>query len=402
MADKPIINLNHNLSEAPLWNQTIASTPKITVGLQPILKWPGGKERELKYIIPYAPTFRRYFEPFVGGGSVFMAVSAEEYHINDFSDELMALYYCISTGDKHFYEYAESIDKSWENASVFFERNYWQLVHIYHEYREKKISKDCLRNVIRDFCASVGTSVDVIINQGLPKESDVLKVEMENNLYRKMVRMDELEKKKHPLPEIDVAENIKTAVKSAVYMYFRHLYNQCVSVPYYSLSSALFLFIRNYAYSGMFRYSSNGGFNVPYGGMAYNRKSMKKKLDYYRSESLLAHFADTRLYNLDFESFLDRTAPGPDDFVFLDPPYDSEFSTYSKKVFTHSDHERLAHCIINKCRAKWMMIIKNTNFIYNLYSGYPNLKIRMFDKEYVVSFMNRNDKKVTHLLITNY
>lgn len=49
-----------------------------------------------------------------------------------------------------------------------------------------------------------------------------------------------------------------------------------------------------------------------------------------------------------------------------------------------------------------MMIIKNTNFIYNLYSGYPNLKIRMFDKEYVVSFMNRNDKKVTHLLITNY
>ena len=31
-----------------------------------------------------------------------------------------------------------------------------------------------------------------------------------------------------------------------------------------------------------------------------------------------------------------------------------------------------------------------------------SIKIRTFDKEYLVSFMNRNDKKVTHLLITNY
>ena len=32
----------------------------------------------------------------------------------------------------------------------------------------------------------------------------------------------------------------------------------------------------------------------------------------------------------------------------------------------------------------------------------PGINIRSFDKEYVVSFMNRNEKKVTHLLITNY
>ena len=48
-----------------------------------------------------------------------------------------------------------------------------------------------------------------------------------------------------------------------------------------------------------------------------------------------------------------------------------------------------------------MMIIKNTDFIFNLYNK-DGINIRMFDKEYLVSFMNRNDKKVTHLLITNY
>jgi DNA adenine methylase len=36
--------------------------------LNPILKWAGGKEQELKYIRPAIPhTFDRYFEPFVGG-----------------------------------------------------------------------------------------------------------------------------------------------------------------------------------------------------------------------------------------------------------------------------------------------------------------------------------------------
>ena len=57
--------------------------------------------------------------------------------------------------------------------------------------------------------------------------------------------------------------------------------------------------------------------------------------------------------------------------------------------------------MINECRAKWMMIIKNTEFIYGLYNK-DGINISMFDKEYLVSFMNRNDKKVTHLLITNY
>lgn len=46
-----------------------------------------------------------------------------------------------------------------------------------------------------------------------------------------------------------------------------------------------------------------------------------------------------------------------------------------------------------------MMIIKNTDFIYQLYNK-EGINIRTFDKEYLVSFMNRNDKKVTHLLIT--
>ena len=104
---------------------------------------------------------------------------------------------------------------------------------------------------------------------------------------------------------------------------------------------------------------------------------------------------------MDFEAFLRVTQPTEKDFVFLDPPYDSEFSTYAQNAFTKLDQERLANLMINECRAKWMMIIKNTEFIYNLYDK-KGINIKTFYKEYLVSFMNRNDKKVTHLLITNY
>ena len=57
----------------------------IESGLSPIIKWPGGKEKELKYIIPNAPQFERFIEPFVGGGSVFMGIESWKYLINDFS-----------------------------------------------------------------------------------------------------------------------------------------------------------------------------------------------------------------------------------------------------------------------------------------------------------------------------
>ena len=99
----------------------VANNP--STGLQPLLKWPGGKEKELKYILPNSPAFKRYFEPFVGGGSVFMAFRAKEYYINDFSAELISLYNNIATTNDNFFWYAELMDTSWKNAVKFFQNN---------------------------------------------------------------------------------------------------------------------------------------------------------------------------------------------------------------------------------------------------------------------------------------
>ncbi len=399
--ESPIRDLNLFFGKEEEVISNMKAQKSIESGLAPIIKWPGGKEKELKYILPNAPSFERFIEPFVGGGSVFMGIKADDYFINDFSAELIELYRCIEKSDKDFFRYAEMMDESW-NKSVEFFRSNPQLVETYVGYRNEQIGKDELKVFVHTFCQNNKEAITEIIGNEFSLLPCVLVKEMETNLFRKMVRMRDLEEEKHILPDTDLNDNIETAIKSAVYMNYRHLYNnQEIAIKSPKLHCALFFFMRNYAYSGMFRYSSKGEFNVPYGGIAYNSKLLNKKLHYYKSKELISHFKKTQIFNLDFEQFLRTVKPKKNDFIFLDPPYDSEFSTYAQNAFTRDDQKRLADYLIEECKAKWMMIIKNTDFIYSLYNK-KGVIIRTFDKEYVVSFMNRNDKKVTHLLITNY
>mgnify|MGYP000541494504 FL=1 len=39
--------------------------------MNPLIKWPGGKSREIDKIKPLIPEHKRYVEPFFGGGALF-------------------------------------------------------------------------------------------------------------------------------------------------------------------------------------------------------------------------------------------------------------------------------------------------------------------------------------------
>ena len=68
------------------------------------LRYPGGKSRALKRILPLIPEFEEYREPMVGGGSVFFAVKQKwpdkKYWINDKNKELYLFWkYCKESPD---------------------------------------------------------------------------------------------------------------------------------------------------------------------------------------------------------------------------------------------------------------------------------------------------------------
>lgn len=370
--------------------------------MESIIKWAGGKESELKYILPNSPNLiNNYYEPFVGGGVVFVSYNANNYYINDKSKELIDLYKNIASYDKEFYEWLTIIIVSWKAMSNFVKIRE-NIKKEYIKYRENKIIDSEFENYFIKLIDKYKTDFDKILSKKILWQRKVLLQEMKRNLISKTKRMKKLENEKGKICEKDILDNIETAFKSALYMYYRKLYNNDeIKEKYSKFYSALFVFIRNYAYSGMFRYNDKGEFNVPYGGIGYNSKNLDKKVEYYKSKDLLDLFKNTKLENLDFEEFLEKYKPKKDDFVFLDPPYDSEFSTYANNEFNRDDQKRLANYLCGKCKAKWMMVIKNTPYIYSLYSN-KKLNIKKFDKNYTVSFMNRNDKNAEHLLITNY
>jgi len=372
--------------------------------LYPLLKWAGGKEQELKYIIPNLPEkFADYYEPFVGGGAVYTAIQAGNYYINDKSEELISLYHSIKNGDRQiFFKVLDEIIYNWDLLTTVIENNATFFIQTYKNYSQDKIDDHKLKDLLFEFILTHSYQFNGMLSTMFNFNIENFIKEIKINLIRKIKRMKELEQMKNILPDDDILDNIETAFKSAFYMHFRYIYNNTQKYKINrAFKSAIFLFIRNFAYSGMFRYNSKGDFNVPYGGIAYNRKNFLKKVDYLRSKELKSLLDKTTIENLDFESFFEKHQPKKNDFVFLDPPYDSEFSTYAKNEFTKADQKRLADCLIKECKAKWMMIIKNTDFIFSLYHN-KGLKIQSFDKKYLVSFMNRNNKNVRHLIITNY
>ena len=287
-------------------------------GLKPIIKWAGGKEKELDYILSNIPTaFDNYYEPFIGGGSVFMSINAKKYFINDLSTELISLYRNIAIENPVFFNYIEQINKSWHKTLGFLE-DHLNLIDVYLKYRNNIIDDRNLKSFILEFCNGSKEDIVDILCEDFYMAHEIMLSEMHKNLFRKVKRMKALELSKHILPEKDIFDNIETAIKSACYMYFRHLYNDknlCLSNPL--MHCALFFFIRNYCYSGMFRYNINGDFNVPYGGMAYNSKTLDKKIEYYHSKGLQDHFVNTDISNFDFEVFLRKKTSSEKRFYIL-------------------------------------------------------------------------------------
>lgn len=367
-----------------------------------LLKWAGGKEQELKYIRPLLPAFERYYEPFVGGGAVFFAIEAREKFINDRSGELVQFYAMVARQDTDFLLALDQLARGWQGMSEFVDTYASTLVTIYLTCTREPGEQSDLEPRLTAFLLTHQRELCALCPPLYAANIENFLLELRRNLLGKTRRMRRLEAQKWLLPESDILANLESALKSAFYMHLRHLYNRPNA---YALTpgvfSALFFFVRENAYASMFRYNNRGEFNVPYGGITYNRKNLARKVALLRSPDLQMHFSTTVIENLDFEEFLSKHPPHAGDFLFLDPPYDSDFSTYTRNEFSRQDHERLAQYLLHRCRAKFMLVIKNTPLIDTLYSN-RGLNIQIFDKKYLVSFQGRNKRESEHLIVTNF
>lgn len=386
-----------------LWPDVAADKPILRAErLASLLKWAGGKEQELKHILPLIPSFDAYYEPFVGGGAVFFSIQSQKRKfINDKSPDLFNLYIMTAQQNVDFFRALDTLLLGWQSVSNIVDGCATDLLNIYKAYSMDQSSLEEIHSRLLDFVQQHTAEFNGMFEDFFDNDNNFIR-EIMRNLLSKTRRMKDLENRKWKLPEPDIVANIECALKSAYYMHLRYLYNRKSEFGISaSLAAAIFFFVRENAYASMFRYNGKGEFNVPYGGIAYNRKNLARKIAYLQSSDVELHLRNTIIENMDFEAFLQKYPPQAGDFVFLDPPYDSEFSTYSQNEFGKGDQERLANYLLKRCGAKFMLVIKNTPTILHLY-GNAGLNIKAFDKKYLVSFQDRNNRDAEHLIITNY
>jgi len=123
-------------------------------------------------------------------------------------------------------------------------------------------------------------------------------------------------------------------------------------------AAELFYYLNRTGYNGLCRFNQKGRFNVPFG--RYKKINYASEFTAYQDVFNRWEFA-----NVDFE----KLAINKEDFIYADPPYDVQFTAYSKDGFNLHEQVRLV---------KWLaghpgpVILSNqaTERIVKLYSDY--------------------------------
>jgi len=120
-------------------------------------------------------------------------------------------------------------------------------------------------------------------------------------------------------------------------------------------AASLFYYLNRTCYNGLCRFNSKGEFNVPFG--RYKKITYKKDFNEY-----VTAFARLEFMCQDFEEVPLESA----DFVYADPPYDVEFTHYSKENFGWDEQVMLAE-LLAKHRGPVILSNQATDRIRQLY-----------------------------------
>jgi DNA adenine methylase len=146
---------------------------------------------------------------------------------------------------------------------------------------------------------------------------------------------------------------------TAVYRSHRERFNALVKSGKRSSAEAasLFYYLNRTGYNGLCRFNASGEFNVPFGR--------------YGTINYVRDFSDykTAFKNWDFRVGDFESVPlAADDFVYADPPYDVEFTSYSAGRFSWNDQVRAATWL-SEHTGPVVLVNQATDRILALYAG---------------------------------
>ena len=159
------------------------------------------------------------------------------------------------------------------------------------------------------------------------------------------------------------------------------------------------IYLNKACFNGLYRVNSKNEFNVP-----FNKKT---KVNTYDGPNLAIihsylNFNNITLLNTDFEESCKDAKAG--DFIYFDPPYDSDtdtFTSYTDEGFGKEEQKRLAKVFkeLSDKGCYVMLSNHNTTLVNELYKDF---NIHVIEAKRNINANGKKRGKVEEVIITNY
>ena len=159
------------------------------------------------------------------------------------------------------------------------------------------------------------------------------------------------------------------------------------------------IYLNKACFNGLYRVNSKNEFNVPF--------NKKNKINTYDGQNLgiihsFLNFNDIKILSIDFEESVKDAKKG--DFVYFDPPYDSDtktFNSYTEDGFGKDEQRRLARVFMElDAKGVYVMLSNhNTILVNELYKDY---NINLIEAKRSINANGKKRGKVEEVIITNY
>ena len=159
------------------------------------------------------------------------------------------------------------------------------------------------------------------------------------------------------------------------------------------------IYLNKACFNGLYRVNSKNEFNVPFG--------KKLKVNTYEGQNLgiicgYLNYNNIELLSVDFAEAVKKAKKG--DFIYFDPPYDSEtstFNSYTEDGFGKEEQKRLAEVFkdLDKRGCYVMLSNHNTSLINDLYKDF---NIHVIEAKRNINSNGKKRGKVEEVIITNF
>ena len=159
------------------------------------------------------------------------------------------------------------------------------------------------------------------------------------------------------------------------------------------------IYLNKACFNGLYRVNSKNEFNVPFG--------KKNKVNTYEGQNLgiihaFLNFNNIKLLSCDFEDAVKDAKKG--DFIYFDPPYDSDtdtFNSYTEEGFGKEHQIRLASVYKELSdRGCYVMLSNHNTVLVN--ELYKDFNIHVIEAKRNINSKGTKRGKVEEVIITNY